>query len=416
MSNPHDSDWLIPPDYYGTILSEPYSPNLKKRVAECLSQFRALDNPNNPSIPYISAWREDDEVIWYEFIGSRLPKLLGCPADKTARVLSDSIIKRSIYVSRDEEENIRQKSIQQKNLASKRKALRRESKHKGSVEAIYKIALHRGEIIWLKDQAKIESFADDNICLSLGGLTCVTKEMKAAEQTAEAGDKLIKEREHLENLLEKQEKEIWKNQLEIVYRLAKATELRDNQASIHLTKMSHYCNILGKAAGLNDLQKTLLFHAAPMHDVGKIGISEHILQKPGPLTPKEFELMKNHSIIGAKLLSGNNSKLLKMAKTIALTHHEKWDGSGYPNSLHGKSIPLCGRIAAICDVFDALTSERPYKKAWLTDDAFEELDQGKGHHFDPELVDSFLQHIPEIMKIHDRFSPFPLRSRPETTS
>ncbi|MEA3547738.1 MAG: HD domain-containing phosphohydrolase, partial [Thermodesulfobacteriota bacterium] len=181
-------------------------------------------------------------------------------------------------------------------------------------------------------------------------------------------------------------------------------------------KMSHYCNILGKATGLNDLQRTLLFHAAPMHDVGKIGISENILQKPGPLTPKEFELMKSHSIIGAKLLSGNNSKLLKMAKTIALTHHEKWDGSGYPNSLHGDKIPLPGRIAAICDVFDALTSERPYKKAWPADDAFGELYQGKGSHFDPELVDLFLQHIPEIMEIHDRFSPIPLRSHPETIS
>ncbi len=416
MSNPQDSDWLIAPDYCGSILREPCSPNLKKRVVECLSQFRALDNPNNPSIPYISAWREDDEVIWYEFVGSRLPKLLGCPADKTARVLADSIIKRSVYVCRDKEKKISQKSIQQRSLACKRKTLRRESKHNGSVEATYKISLHTGEIIWLKDQANIESFADDNICLSLGGLTCVTKEMKEAEQTAEAGDKLRKEREHLEQLLEKQEKEIWKNQLEIVYRLAKATELRDNQASIHLTKMSHYCNILGKAAGLEDLQRTLLFHAAPMHDVGKIGISENILQKPGPLTPKEFELIKSHSIIGAKLLSGNNSKLLKMAKTIALTHHEKWDGSGYPNSLYGDKIPLSGRIAAICDVFDALTSERPYKKAWPADDAFSVLYQEKGRHFDPDLVDLFLQNIPEIMEIHDRFSPFPLRSRPATTS
>ena len=416
MSNPHDSDWLIDPDYCGSILRESCSPHLKKRVAECISQFRALDNPNNPSIPYISAWREDDEVIWYEFVSSRLPELLGCSPDKTAQVFADSIIKRSAYLFRDKEEKIQQKTIHQRNLAVERRALRRESKLNGSVEAIYKIALHTGKIIWLKDQANIESFAEDNICLSLGGLTCVTKEMKAAEQTEEAGDKLKKEREHLEHLLEKQEKEIWKNQLDIVYRLARATELRDNQASIHLTKMSHYCNILGKAAGLNDLQRTLLFHAAPMHDVGKIGISENILQKSGPLTPKEFELIKSHAIIGAKLLSGNNSKLLKMAKTIALTHHEKWDGSGYPNSLHGDKIPLSGRIAAICDVFDALTSERPYKKAWPADDAFGELYQEKGRHFDPELVDLFLQHIPEIMEIHDRFSPVPLTSRPETTS
>ena len=404
MSNPHDSDWLIAPDYCGMILREPCSLNLKKRVAECISQFRALDNPNNPSIPYISAWRGDVEVVWYEFVGSRLPSLLGCRADQTARVFADSIIQRSIYVPRDKEAKIQQKSIQQQKLACKRKTLRRESKHKGSLEAIYKIVLHTGKIAWLKDQANIESFDEDNICLSLGGLTCVTKEMKAAEQTKNAGDKLKKEREHLEQLLEKQEKEIWKNQLEIVYRLARASELRDSQTGIHLTKMSHYCNILSKAAGLNDRQRTLLFHAAPMHDVGKIGISEKILQKSGPLTLEEFELMKSHSIIGAKLLSGNNSRLLEMAKNIALTHHERWDGSGYPNSLHGGNIPLSGRIAAICDVFDALTSERPYKKAWTAEDAFRELHQEKGRHFDPELVDLFLRNIPEIMEIHDRFS------------
>ena len=403
MTKPDDSDWLIDHDYCGRILLGSYSQELKRRVADSVNQFRRLDHKNNPAIPYISAWREDDPQIWYEYVGSRLPELLSCRPEETAKVFAASVIKRSIYVP-NSEQSIKQKSIRAGKLPEKRLMLRRESQVNGFVEAVYKIGLENGTKLWLKDQAETESFADDGIYLSLGGLTCISKEMKAAEERQESETKIKAERDRLELLLEKQAKEIWKSQLEIIYRLARATEFRDKQTGTHLTKMSHYCNILAEAVGMDSEERTLLFHAAPMHDVGKIGISETILQKKGPLTETEFELMKDHAVIGAKLLSGNSSKLLSMARSVALTHHEKWDGSGYPRSLDHEAIPLTGRIAAICDVFDALTSERPYKSAWSNDEAVSELQKNKGSHFEPRLVDLFVEKIPAIREVQERFA------------
>ncbi len=400
---PQDSDWLIDHDYCGRILRGPYSLELKQRVAECVNRFRGLDHKNNPAIPYISAWHEDDSHIWYEYVGSRLAELLSCPPTEAASEFAAGIIKRSIYVPGDEQ-RIKQKSIHAEKLPEKRLMLRKESQENGFVEAVYKIALKDGTVLWLKDQAETESFANDKIYLSLGGLTCVSKEMKAAEERMENEEKVKAERDRLEMLLEKQAKDIWKSQLEIIYRLARATEFRDRQTGPHLTKMSHYCNILARAVGMESEERTLLFHAAPMHDVGKIGISDTILQKKGPLTDTEFEIMKDHAIIGAKLLSGNNSKLLNMARSVALTHHERWDGSGYPRALDGEAIPLPGRIAAICDVFDALTSERPYKEAWTNEEAIAELRKNRGSHFDPRLVDIFVGKMPDIVEVQARFA------------
>jgi putative two-component system response regulator len=128
-----------------------------------------------------------------------------------------------------------------------------------------------------------------------------------------------------------------------------------------------------------------------MHDIGKIGIPDRILQKPGRLDPDEWERMKTHTTIGAHILAASRAPLVQMAETIALTHHERWDGSGYPNGLAGEEIPLAGRIAAVCDVYDALISERPYKRAWPADEAVAEIERSSGSHFDPELVERFLE-------------------------
>jgi len=141
-----------------------------------------------------------------------------------------------------------------------------------------------------------------------------------------------------------------------------------------------------------------------MHDIGKIGIPDHILLKPDKLEPEEWEIMKSHAVIGANILEGDDSDLMKCAGEIALTHHEKWDGSGYPYGLSGEAIPLTGRIAALADVFDALTSARPYKKAWTLEAAVDLIKENRGIHFDPELVTVFLEQLPEILKIRDQFS------------
>jgi putative two-component system response regulator len=167
--------------------------------------------------------------------------------------------------------------------------------------------------------------------------------------------------------------------------------------------MARYCEALGKAAGLSEEETTLMFTAAPMHDIGKIGIPDQILLKEGPLTDEEYEVIKSHTTIGADVLAGSQHELVKMAESIALTHHENWDGTGYPNGLKGEEIPIVGRICAVCDVFDALTSQRPYKEAWTFEDAAKELQSMSGTKLDPTLVEAFLSILPEIIAIRAKF-------------
>jgi HD-GYP domain-containing protein (c-di-GMP phosphodiesterase class II) len=389
-------------DYHGQILTGNYSSALKKRVADHISHFKAFDMLLTPAIPYISAWSDKNPRIWYEFAGTELTTLLKCKASQLARTFNKNIINHSIYKAPKLNDPVTKEIIQRKDLKQSRQRLRDDVKRHRSVEAVYKLSISKNNSIWLKDQATIEIFESDGIYLSLGMLFIVTKEMTAESELKHAKEELRKHRDNLEELVEQRTTEIWRTQLEIVNRLSKAVEFRDKDTGTHITKMSHYCATLSDALGIKKQVGRLLFHATPMHDVGKIGISDKILFKPGKLNKEEFTLMKSHSDIGARLLSGHDSNLMRVARSIALTHHEKWDGSGYPNGLHKKAIPLAGRIVAICDVFDALTSERPYKKAWSFEHAINLLHKGKGTHFDPELVETFINHIPQIKQIYSQ--------------
>jgi putative two-component system response regulator len=181
------------------------------------------------------------------------------------------------------------------------------------------------------------------------------------------------------------------SQLQVIQRLALAGEYRDDETGQHTRRVGELSVRIGAALGLPDDRLLLLGRAAPLHDVGKIAIPDAILLKPGRLTPEEFEQMKVHTTIGAAMLAGPGFALLEMAEQIALTHHERWDGSGYPCGLTGSEIPLAGRIVAIADVFDALTHSRPYKPAWSVDDAVTEIGDQSGCQFDPEIVDAFLE-------------------------
>ncbi len=203
----------------------------------------------------------------------------------------------------------------------------------------------------------------------------------------------------LEDRVTERTKELKATRLDVIRRLAKAAECRDLETGQHIIRMSKYATRLAREIGMDDFQCDLILNASPLHDIGKIAIPDKILLKPGKLDPEEWEIMKTHTTIGAKLLSGSQSTFLEMAESIALTHHEKWDGSGYPNRLGEKDIPLAGRICCICDVFDALTSTRPYKKAWSLEEAVTEIKQQKEKHFDPELVDSFLDILPDLKTI-----------------
>lgn len=201
--------------------------------------------------------------------------------------------------------------------------------------------------------------------------------------------------------------ELEKTRLQIVQRLASAGEYRDNATGMHVTRMSHYCQCLGLAAGIPAATADLLLVAASMHDIGKIGIPDRILLKPGRLNDAERIEMQRHTLIGAEIIGDDESDLLSLARSVALTHHERWDGAGYPKGLRGADIPIEGRIAAVCDVFDALTSERPYKKAWETEDASRLIVSESGKSFDPDLVSLFIQVLPAFMGIKMRYADLP---------
>lgn len=207
----------------------------------------------------------------------------------------------------------------------------------------------------------------------------------------------------LENLIQIRTNELEQTRLEIIRRLGHAAEYRDNETGMHIIRMSKTSELIAREIGLNDHQCCLLLHASPMHDIGKIGIPDSILLKPGKLTSDEWEIMKTHTTIGTDILSGSKTELLTAASIIAGTHHEQWDGSGYPNGLSGEEIPLFGRIVSIADVFDALTSERPYKKAWSVDAAMEYIQNQSGKQFEPELVKAFMSVIPQAMKISQEY-------------
>lgn len=184
--------------------------------------------------------------------------------------------------------------------------------------------------------------------------------------------------------------------MQTIIRLGRAAEFRDNETGMHIKRMSSFCRELAKALGLSRRECDMIKDATPMHDVGKIGISDKILLKPGKLDPDEWEIMKTHAAIGAEILSGSQSDILNLAEIIALTHHEKWDGSGYPKGLKGEEIPQVGRLTAICDVFEALTSGRPYKRVWSLGDAISHIKEQRGYHFDPDMVPLFLDVVPRI--------------------
>jgi putative two-component system response regulator len=190
---------------------------------------------------------------------------------------------------------------------------------------------------------------------------------------------------------------------ETIFRLCKAAEYRDPETGGHILRMAHCSRLIAEVLGLPAQEQQLLLEAAPMHDIGKVGIADQILLKPGRLDQEEFAIMKRHAEIGHKILQNSTSPILNAAAIVALTHHEKFDGSGYPKGLKGEEIPLHGRIVAVADVFDALTSARPYKAAWELDTARDFILANSGSHFDPKCVAAFSDAWTEVLAIRSRF-------------
>jgi putative two-component system response regulator len=205
--------------------------------------------------------------------------------------------------------------------------------------------------------------------------------------------------------IERSAKRLKLSREETVRRLSRAVEYRDEETGGHTERMSAYCAYLAGKLGL-DVESIRI--ASPMHDVGKVALPDHILLRPGALTPEEREEMERHTLIGHQILSGSGSALLELGATIALTHHEKWDGTGYPRRLAGSAIPLEGQVAAVADVFDALTSDRPYRPAFPIERAVEIMQAERGGHFDPRLVELFLENVDELLDLRERYTPPPV--------
>ncbi len=219
---------------------------------------------------------------------------------------------------------------------------------------------------------------------------------------------LYKERKLRASLLEQEVSQrtdaLRESRLETIRALGRAAEFRDNETGMHVLRMSTCCKMLAQLAGMDEEFCNLIHIASPMHDIGKISTPDSILLKPGKLEPHEWAIMQQHATNGSKILANGSSDLMRMGATIAHSHHEKWDGSGYPNGLAGEEIPIEGRIAAICDVFDALLSERPYKHAWPLEQTIALIREESGHHFDPTLTQLFLNNIPSMSEIRNHFS------------
>ncbi len=207
----------------------------------------------------------------------------------------------------------------------------------------------------------------------------------------------------LEQRVQERTKELEETRLHVIRSLGKAAEYRDNETGMHVVRISKYVGVLAEALQLDTLQKEIMVNAAPMHDVGKIGIPDHILLKRGRLSPDEWEIMRTHTTIGEKILSESNSELLQAAALLARTHHERWDGTGYPLGIKGEKIPLISRIVAICDVFDALLSHRPYKEPWTIQETVKYILEENGKHFDPTIVKVFEEKLPDLLAIQMQY-------------
>lgn len=208
--------------------------------------------------------------------------------------------------------------------------------------------------------------------------------------------------------LERSNRKLRQTYLSMIQQLSRAADYRDNETGLHVMRVGHYSKLLGLASGMMPSRAELLMHASMMHDIGKIGIPDHVLLKPGKLSDEEFDIIKTHPEIGAKIIGDSDAEVLQMAKQVALTHHEKWNGKGYPHGLSGNDIPLVGRIVAIADVFDALTCVRPYKAAWPVEKAMALIAYEAGQHFDPELARLFLNSQADVERIVREYSDEPL--------
>ena len=258
-------------------------------------------------------------------------------------------------------------------------------------------------VIFVTAKSEVE---DETRGLDLGAVDYIIKPITPAIVLARVKTHiaLYDQNRELERMVSERTEELVSTRLQIIRRLGRAAEFKDNETGLHVIRMSHYSRLIGEAMGAAETWLELLFNAAPMHDIGKIGIPDYILLKPGKLDNDEWKIMSRHPLYGAEIIGEHHTELMVLSREIALSHHEKWDGTGYPRGLSGEAINIAARIVAIADVFDALTTARPYKVAWSVEDAVGYIDDQRGKHFDPKLVSLFHQVLPSILAIRDEYA------------
>ena len=262
---------------------------------------------------------------------------------------------------------------------------------------------NRIPIIFVTTMTSVE---DEKLGFALGAVDYITKPVSPPIVLARVRTHLAlyDQSRELERMVHQRTAELSHSRQQIIRRLSRAAEFKDQETGNHVLRMAHYATMLAAAINLPKSAQDLLGLAAPMHDVGKIGIPDHILLKPGKLDAQEWALMKQHPIFGADILGTDDDPLLRMARAIALSHHERWNGNGYPYGLMGENIPLVGRIVAVADVFDALMTPRPYKRAFSVEKTMEYMTTQSGRHFEPRLVDALVSILPQILKIQAMYA------------
>jgi response regulator RpfG family c-di-GMP phosphodiesterase len=279
------------------------------------------------------------------------------------------------------------------------------------------ISILKGEIksAFLKeDRALIENIFDKLLGKYQRNITRLERIIKQSDKqqalVLKLNEELDEYKDHLENKIEEAtkdiinlNKEIEDTQKEVIFRMGAIGETRSKETGNHVKRVAEYSKLLALYYGLGEDEAELLKQVSPMHDIGKVGIPDNILNKPGKFTDKEFEIMKQHSKIGYDMLSGTDKPLLKAASIVAYEHHEKWSGGGYPRGIKGEEIHIFGRITALADVFDALGSDRCYKKKWDDEKIFTLFKEERGRHFEPKLVDIFFENLDQFLKVRDDF-------------
>jgi putative nucleotidyltransferase with HDIG domain len=376
---------------------------------EYIERYQAFEETGSAGIFYIAAWQSQEKKIWYEYISQSFLSLLGCQQSEVADVFRDGVIDRRIYKTFDREAGISKQVQSRAELDDSRQTLREECKKSGAIEAVYKIMTHDGRIIWVKDQANIEFHFQDRISLSLGLLTVVSKEMEAEDELKRHHDHLesmvlkrtseltllnkqlkqeIIERKLAEFKLKQSYHQLENNLDEMVRAMSLTVEERDPYTAGHQRRTTELAVALAREMGLSDHQCKGLRMAGLIHDMGKIAIPAEILSKPGGLNNVEFQLIKRHPRVGYDILKQFDFPWA--VDRIVLQHHERLNGSGYPQGLKGDRILLEARILCIADVVETIESHRPYRPGLGIDEALEEISRNRDRLYDPHGVDACL--------------------------